>query len=151
MKKLLVFMLVLGLVSTAGAALSLDIDGLNVAVSGGLDQDLYVVVVSSDGSVGMTLNVPPAPSMSGYAGVAEVDLAGMGMFPDGYTGSYWALTSGVGETYQDGDYLTGSGNVGATVFAAWFDEYGGYGIIGIPEPATIAMLGLGALLIRRRK
>jgi hypothetical protein len=154
MKKLLALVLVLGLVSTASAALSLDISGLDVAISGGLEQDLYVVVVSSDGSVSMTLNIPPAPSMSGLAGPSS-DLAGMGLFPDGYTGSYWALTSGVGETYANGDYLTGSGAQGAIVYASWFDEYGGAGEIGsgtlVPEPATIALLGLGGLLLKRRK
>ncbi|MFA5239588.1 MAG: PEP-CTERM sorting domain-containing protein [Phycisphaerae bacterium] len=156
MKKLLVLVLVLGMVSTAGAALSFGISGLNVTVSGGLEQDLYVVVVSDDGSVSMTLNIPPAPSMSGLAGPSS-DLAGMGLFPDGYTGEYWALTSGVGETYANGDYLTGSGAEGATVYASWFDEYGGSGFIGsgvltsVPEPTTMALLGLGGLLLKRRK
>ncbi|MFA5239297.1 MAG: PEP-CTERM sorting domain-containing protein [Phycisphaerae bacterium] len=149
MKKLLIFMLVLGLVSTAGAELTLRAEGLKAIVGGLLERDCYVLMIANNGGLNnCELHKPPAPDQS--EGPFPADSLEI---PEGYSGAYFYLAGAT--PYLPGDYLDGMGNLGANVYATWFDEFGGSGEIGnltlVPEPATIAMLGLGVLLMRRRK
>jgi hypothetical protein len=160
MKKLLVLLLVLGMTSAASAGLTLSaVDGDTVSLDGDIDADIYVLVVS-DGTLspldGTALSIPAAPTLSGYAADSSAWI-GVISFPAGMTGGSWVLASAPGEAYQTGRYLTldvaYSGQ--ADVFAAWFNENtGGTGEIGritVPEPMTVALLGLGGLLMLRRR
>jgi hypothetical protein len=156
MKKLLVLLLVLGMTSAASAMTVSQPDplSLEVVVSGDLTQDLYIIL-SSDGVLsGFTLGAD-APDLSGYAGPTS-DLAGMGLFPAGYVGEYWVLASSQNPYPLTGTYLTAMGGaVGDSVNLSWFDELGNAGDLGtivlVPEPMTIAFLGLGGLLMLRRR
>jgi hypothetical protein len=157
MKKLLVLLLVLGMASAASAALVVsqpDPTSLEVVVSGDLTQDLYLIL-SSDGVLsGFTIGAD-APDLSNYAGPTS-DLAGMGLFPVGYVGEYWVMASSQNPYPLTGTYLTAmGGDVGDSVNLSWFDEAGGAGDLGtiilVPEPMTVALLGLGGLLMLRRR
>ncbi len=48
-----------------------------------------------------------------------------------------------------GQLIDGGG--GSTPLMAWYDTVGDHTYIGVPEPMTLALLGLGGLLIRRRR
>jgi len=159
MKKLLVLMLVLCMASAASAltlTITADLDDPFATVSGGLDQDLYIALLG-DGALTTTLNVPPSPSMSGFAGTEQTLIDyGLGfLVPSGFTGDLYVLASAPAEAYVDGIYLRGDGVAGDQAYACWFDEVGNSGVIGtvllVPEPMTIALLGLGSLLMLRRR
>jgi hypothetical protein len=166
MRKLLVLMLVLGMASLANAALVLTVpvevdvaDGTYSVILSGTNADKF------DGGV----YASPFPSaVTAAAGVVTGNLGDLGSttsFDDGYFIG-WEIS--VGETGQ-----------GALVSATWSVEYTGYAVgplftsqvidlynYGvsyetpvaqatvnfIPEPMTLALLGLGGLgLIRRRR
>jgi len=167
MKKLVIFMLVLGMASAANAVLYLNanVDNTGVTVDGIADADMYLIVVS-DGTLS-PLNatalgtMPPVPDASKYSGPAS-DMAEVMYIPEGMTGGDWFVGSwSLFPPYSEGKYLTLSCAYtgSATVWAAYFDELlnegaGGSVFIGevlLPEPATIALLGLGGLLLCRRK
>ena len=156
MKKLLVLLLVLGMTSAASAAIvsQPDSDSLAVVVSGELAGDLYLILSSDGALTGITLGAD-APDLSGYSGPTS-DLAGMGLFPVGFVGEYWVMASSQNPYPLTGTYLTAMGGaVGDQVNLSWFDEAGGAGDLGtiilVPEPMTVALLGLGGLMMLRRR
>jgi len=155
MKKLLIFVLVLGLASVAGAALSLNHDDVTgtATIDGIIESDVTIYLfLASDAPITISLGAA-APTLAGYGDtVANYQTYGVPI-PAMYTeGEGWVMASAAGELYQTGTYLQGIYAPGDNVLAGWFDEAGNYGEIGsIPEPATIALLGLGGLLLRRRK
>jgi len=138
MKKLL-FLILVPWMTSAASALNLTITAdpvaPNVYVSGGLDRDLYIVLLGDgvgDDSLVTTLHVPPSPCLSGRVG-NEQDMidGGLGfLVPAGFTGDFYVLASLLDEPYVDGVYITGSGTAGDHAYACWFDEDGGYGVIG---------------------
>jgi hypothetical protein len=156
MKKLAVLMLVFGLAPVAGAALSFNVTGTTATIDGIIDlpQTIYLFI-GADAPITVSLGAA-APSMAGFS--MDVPTAqGYGVpIPSMYTGGEcWIMGAAAGEFYLTGLYLQGVGTAGTHVIGGWFDEVGGYGAIGTgiltPEPATVALLGLGGLLLRRRK
>jgi len=159
MKKLLIFMLVLGMASMANATLSLNVSSTepNAGITGVIESPVTIyLVLASNAPIAITKG-GATPSMGAYSGPVS-ELAGYGVVvPALYTlGEYWIMGTAPGEPYKTGNYLIGAGEVGDEVYGGWFDEVDmtmteiGHGTL-IPEPMTIALLGLGGLLLRRRK
>jgi hypothetical protein len=188
MKKLLIFMLVLGMASLAGAmTLKISVDGivdppeslivlhpseyarLDIHSSGFVvGDDTYLALVANTSLAtisGGVVVIPPAP-LDSYIGD---DAVGFGMpIPEGENG-IWGLisllaTSGSapGGIYFDEILFHCEGPLpqprDVVVKLYIVDPYfvtatmvDSVIIHQIPEPATIALLGLGGLLLKRRK
>ena len=163
MKKLLVLTLVLGIASLASAGLDLnDLDGVSYAVDTGT-QVITISTTLENTGFGMNLlpdvamGVTPAPDA--YYLVLNDPGFWYGNFGEGHV-----LIAGSTTTPTTGDLLTIGYAAGVTnidiydgmfglseIFAAGGNvSLNGYSMT-IPEPATMAILGLGALLIRRKK
>ncbi len=167
MKKLLVLMLVLGLASAANAAVSLSIDGVNpsapaVDILEGSTITLSVLsddaanwmmeltVLVADVDLGIPAFTPAAGGMAGYSDWSDgtlwiYELSTGGTDPDFPTpGQQWSMD------------LTTLGILGS-VFTVDIGPYmepvvSSIDFTVVPEPMTIALLGLGSLfLLRRRK
>ena len=154
MKKVLITLLVLYMASVANALqLSITADPTvpTAYISGLLDQNAQHVLFISLEEIDVVLG-HDAPDLSS------------GPFPlpftptPPYVGEIWVLASSTPSVYPivDGTYLIASGVVGDTIEAWWFDEgSGATGLIGtvelLPEPMTIALLGLGGILLLRRR
>ena len=164
MKKLFILMLVLGMTSAA-SAVSLTLtqpDPLipEAIVGGDLDQDLYIVLLC-DGPMSVTpllgdpfvriLYEGPATDIPGFYPILS---------PDGkpYMGEYWGMAASDISVYPiiGGEYLLGAASFGDWVYALWFDEVSFTpNFIGeislVPEPMTLALVGLGGLFVLRRR
>ncbi len=167
MKKLLVLMLVLAMGSMASAGLSLDEDLLKTTNeivinldAGSLNLIGYYLEVSVDaGSLngaGADLNPSGKAWMTGAPKTVEV-LAQL----FSVTGADIAAFGGQGLAAPS-QILTGLFVEGATVYtvtltskdAAWSDTTNSLGeldAVFVPEPISLALLGLGGLFLRRRK
>lgn len=153
MKKLLITLLVFGMASSANAlqlSLTADPTEPTASIYGLLDMDVIVLFLSFE-EIDVELG-PDAPDLSRgpepFPGMPE---------PPPLTEA-WLLFSSTPSIYPivDGTYLIASGVVGDTVETWWFDEgSGATGLIGtvelLPEPMTIALLGLGGLFILRHR
>jgi len=63
----------------------------------------------------------------------------------------WADNYGAtGASWGMGDF-NGNGTVTEADYTIWADNYGSVAPTGVPEPLTVALLGVGALLIRKRR
>jgi len=166
MKKLLVFVLVLGFASAANAVL-IQVDGVGGETVSDVQQNATITVVSEDsmnwlgyliieeGGKG-TLSNPAGTALAGdpalagatpYAEVGwgtgyELTVAASASFPVG-TGTQFSFDySGMlGDTarislFVDPEFVVPAASVALNV---------------IPEPMTIVFLGLGVLFLRRRK
>jgi len=180
MKKLLILMLVMGMASTANAALKL-------VSSAGNTLDPTGVFFPSSTLIGID-NDTAAPNQ-GQITVLAIDIAGPGGWTgveniytppslgDGGTGGYYGIVAGADtgfpfdadmwasdlavaspEPYGLGvlaDYefqCTGLGEVTIYLYAQDFATVlDTLTITQIPEPITFALLGLGGLFLRRRK
>ncbi|MHC4642716.1 MAG: PEP-CTERM sorting domain-containing protein [Planctomycetota bacterium] len=158
MKKLLITLLVLGIASSAHAlqlSLTADEHEPTVYISGYLDRDLYVLMVSEGGTLYNFQLGPDAPSCS--TGPWKDPIILPDIYPPVDFVDYFVLASCSPDEYPivDGVYALAHGQVGDIVYAAWFNEVGDFGDIGlvtlIPEPTTIGLLGLGGLFLLRRR
>ena len=168
MKKLLVLMLVLGMASAASAAIGdltlnakLDLSGVTLdGTMAATDAEAFHVLIVSEGIVSPLDSTglgTAAPSLAGYSADSS-GWIGVIPFTAGYTGGSWIMANAPGEAFLTGDYLDlGVAYTGQAWVEAWyFDEgSGATGFINsvlLPEPMTIALLGLGGLfMLRRRK
>jgi len=159
MKKLLVLTLILAMASAANAVLVLSFNGdtevevAQVAPSDDFTIDVYQDTATYDEfwvdiqgdaswSGNGTLYIPPAPSQL----VLSLDYGWIHVSGnptvDGDVGTWWDLTM----------HCDGPGDVTVDLY-----DSSGYILIDsltiqqIPEPITVALLGLGGLLLRRRK
>ena len=165
MKKLLVLSLVLGIASLATAALSMSADKTvlmpgevaTITVSGPGENWLGYIIVE-EGGVGALSN--PTWLFTPSAGLA---------YADPYTEAGWGIgyefapTADAPSTPPEGAQITfdfSSAGVGTAVVSLWdglgaFESPEGgfltFTVAEIPEPATMVLLGLGALVLRKRK
>jgi len=167
-KKLLVLMLIFGLASAANAAVvGLSIDGVNV--SGGAevidiaspmitlsivsDTDdnnwlMEVSVLKADATLGLPTPTSLAGGMADYTDFSDATLWDYELSTAGAPGSVFA-----GEQWTMA--LTALGDVGA-VFAVNLGPYNqpvvsSIAFTVVPEPMTVALLGLGGLFLMRRR
>jgi hypothetical protein len=177
MKKLLTFMLVLGIASSANATLSLvSSAGLTLDPMGVSNPSITVIGIYNDtaepgqgkmtylgipaGSLGQwtgnaTINVPPAlGGTNTYYGVVDPG-TGIG------TNDLWESNLGVASVNPYGiGVLAGyefmcTGAPGDVVITLYADDIAtpisSITIHQVPEPITFGLLGLGGLFLRRRK
>ncbi len=177
MKKLLVLMLVLGMASMANAALELQVDGSSIgssiSVVSGTPIQVYsstadswpgYVLVANGGTGGALGNGRVAETTPGEPGYPGDGGAIYG--PYDYSGSPYYL--GIGYLMQ-ADFTTTAVQAGIQFLMDLTGDLDDTGTINfyandnfttpvdttdytiIPEPVTIALLGLGGLFLRRRK
>jgi len=158
MKKLLV-LLVLAMATIASAApvwtLTHDAGVITVSVvdNPGAPINLVMAMQTSEGTLSNFVKGPNAPADSALIGDVGDN------FPDLGDGEIWAmahLTTGT-LVYLDGDWLsfdvTLAGATGTVSLYEYIEADGTTPFITsifIPEPATIALLCLGGLLIRKK-
>ena len=161
MKKLLVLTLVLGIASLATAGIDLGtIAGMSYDVAGN------TVTISSTGTVnGYLLNME-ADDLSALsnsfvpAGFLQYNYAG---FASGtvWHGASASSTTGVTGVVYSIDFTPGASVINFVYSSIYADNsslsvdgsangLAGYSMT-VPEPATMALLGLGALMLRRKK
>jgi len=181
MKKLLILMLVLGITSVANAAFTLVVDGADIGdamdlAGGGLinigiyndtpgdtsnTQQLYALVIINDITGGAwtglsNVYIPPAVTGSTSTHFGVADHFGTGLLMDLYEGNLsnpGIYFSGVGVL---ADFQYECLSVGPVVLVELMDGTSGaildsLAITQIPEPMTIALLGLGGLFLLRRR
>ena len=188
MKKVLVLMLVLGMVSAASAGLQISVDGDPEPVDSEiilLPSETVVLDLWTDTDIGMlefgawALIVADGSQGAGTVGQGDSHIAGfnvIGPIPGtvgvtapgvGWFGTYLGAFSGnpfAGDVVYD-NFLFHCEGEGDVIIEVWSMEDVGVEIEDwqaialmdslvihqIPEPMTIALLGLGALFLRRRK
>lgn len=163
MKKLLILMLVLGMTSAASAAIS-----LGGVINGTIDLDTTgIVTVISDDTEPWAGFIGFDPSVVGVSGVTATLDAGQDALvepdPEGWTGYYFFEAKDMSEPF---DSVQPGVQFEISVFGAalhdvytidlyaadWETILDSGTVTVIPEPMTIALLGLGGLfLLRRRK
>jgi len=143
--------------------LALDIWCSGFTGAGGVDNTYFALVVDTAyGTIsGGEVDKPPAPSLSSVDGQDAAGDGYPGLLP-GETGPYGTLAGGPTETGPAGVYFDdfvfhcvaqGDAVIRLVGTIDWesFVELDRVTIHQIPEPASMLLLGLGGLLLRRRK
>jgi len=174
MKKLICLLLVLGLCAVAsatvtystvgqatpGGTFSIEVDGLVTDMT--WKEGLYTSDGTEDGGLmdieGATCYDGSGEVLEGYLTTCTyfpswdgVDLGAsdpVGSEPGSGSGTWFTIDVSVSSGAQSGDTLTFSRQNWAD---GSYDELGTFDVTVVPEPLTIGLLGLGGLLIRRRK
>ena len=164
MKKLLVLALVLGLASVASAALTWSVSSVSV----GLNESATVQISSSTATTyagGPAWVGNDASTVAEITGISALAAAGGNAAIQDPTATTWAGWWTVNALDTEEPFTIASGNqwdvtikglaVGSYVIGSDFYASAGANdsltITVIPEPMTIALLGLGGLFLRRRK
>ena len=169
MKKVLVLMLVLGFASMATAGLSLVVNGLPAESStitmapsdyaligvyhdGGVDQTIaYVSIESGPGSWTGAYAVYAPPSVPSAYGYYLGPITGMGDVMLLMDAEPTTAVLGIGLLGEFEFHCDDLGDVTITLVDAATGLQDILVIHQIPEPVTMALLGLGGLFLRRRK
>ena len=171
MKKLLIIMLVLGIATAANAALSWEIresDGTTVVADTTklqLDDDYVLVLMAADGDEPkdggiypgdwskITVSNPQVGANNGDLGTNAAYLSGYewGIAESGAANTQ-TVTTGDMASWDFSADTEGTGSFDFYDYdVAWYTAVGSQTFTIVPEPITIALLGLGGLFLRRRK
>ena len=168
MKRLVALMLVLSLASATQAVI-LEIDGVpatDVQIAEGVTSNITIVgeddsswlgyIVINDGGTGALSNVAILPGAGDLASATPYTEADFGTGYELIVASTPASNPPVGAGPQFNLNYTGGINGQTATISLYLDpEYtmpvASMNVSIVPEPVTIALLGLGALLLRKRK
>jgi hypothetical protein len=170
MKKLLVLSLVLGMASLASAALTLVVNGQDAGAAITLmpSDTIWIGINQSEtrGFAAYVIMTVPAPGE--WTGQSRVNSAGFPGTVPGWTYYGTAVDPSLDAWFYNGSIATvdpfptgvhaevqfhckAQGDVIITLYNEAFAAIDTLTIHQIPEPATMALLGLGALVLRRKK
>ena len=167
MKKLLVLALVLSIATVANAALTLTLSATEVGIGEAIDLGINNSVAGTDGLYVAYLALLDDGSIATWTGthvlganaIPEISISYWGYDPEYGEDNIEVINSNpalypslpAGKTVDFGLEGVAEGTVTILLYDEGFVEIDSVSVEVIPEPATMLLLGLGGLLIRRKK